>query len=235
MAQCLLMSARELEPGLRARKKRQTRLAISQVATKLFIERGFDRVTVAEIADSAGVSVNTIFNYFKTKEDLFFDRAEEVEEAASAVVRARLPGESAVDSLARVVGEAIARGTGVFAARNLKPFLATVEKSPALKARARLLFERAQERLAATLADDVGARADDPEPRLVAAQVMGVLGLVTGEFQHRVLRGESATKYRRELARLCERGFQSLRDGVGAYARRARSSSTSTAAHTGGR
>jgi AcrR family transcriptional regulator len=214
------MTARQREPGLRARKKQQTRLAISQVATGLFIERGFDRVTLAEIADLAGVSVNTIFNYFKTKEDLFFDRAEEVEEAASQVVRTRLPGESAVDALARVIGDAIAQGTGVFAARNLKPFLATIEESPALKARARLLFERAQERLAATLADDVGARPDDPGPRLVAAQIMGVLGLVAGEFQRRVLGGESPTKYRRELARLCERGFGSLRDGVGTYAKR---------------
>jgi AcrR family transcriptional regulator len=226
MAQCLVMTAPQLQPGLRARKKQQTRRAISQVATGLFINRGFDRVTLAEIADSAGVSVNTIFNYFKTKEDLFFDRAEEVEEAASQVVRTRLAGESAVDSLARVIGDAIAQGTGVFAGRNLKPFLGTVEKSPALKARARLLFERAQERLGATLADDVGARSDDPEPHLVAAQIMGVLGLVAGEFQRRVLRGESPTKYRRALARLCERGFASLRNGVGAYARRAGTTGT---------
>jgi AcrR family transcriptional regulator len=214
------MTAAPIEPGLRARKKQQTRLAISHVATELFIERGFDRVTVAEIADAAGVSVNTIFNYFKTKEDLFFDRAEEVEEAASQVVLTRFPGESAVDALARVIAAAIAQGTGIFAARNLKPFLATVEKSPALKARARVLFERAQERLGATLADDVGAPPDDPQPRVVAAQIMGVLGLVAGEFQRRVLRGESATAYRRELARLCQLGFGSLRDGVGGYAKR---------------
>jgi AcrR family transcriptional regulator len=215
------MTAPQREPGLRARKKQQTRLAISHVATGLFIQRGFDRVTLAEIADAAGVSVNTVFNYFKTKEDLFFDRAEEVEQAASQVVRTRLPGESAVDALARVIAEAIAQGTGIFAARNLKPFLATVENSPALKARARLLFERAQERLAATLAEDVGAPPDDPRPRLVAAQIMGVLGLIAGEFQSRVLRGESPAKYRHALARLCERGFASLREGVGGYATRA--------------
>src|SRR5689334_9757687 len=72
-----------------ARKKTQTRLAISNVATQLFIERGFDHVTIAEVAAAANVSVNTIFNYFANKEELFFDRGEEVAEEPSRIVRDR--------------------------------------------------------------------------------------------------------------------------------------------------
>ena len=89
--------------GLRERKKRKTRLAISQVATALFIERGFDDVTVAEVAAAAEVSVNTVFNYFSTKEELFFDRAEEFELALANTLKHRRPDESPLDVLERAV------------------------------------------------------------------------------------------------------------------------------------
>ena len=65
------------QQGLRERKKRATHQAISNVATGLFLERGFDEVTVAEIAEAANVAKMTVFNYFPRKEDLFFDREEE--------------------------------------------------------------------------------------------------------------------------------------------------------------
>jgi AcrR family transcriptional regulator len=77
------------------------RLAISDVATGLFIARGFENVTVAEVAAAADVAVNTVFNYFNTNEELFFDRAPEVVEAASRLVRERQRGESAVAALRR--------------------------------------------------------------------------------------------------------------------------------------
>src|SRR4051794_37232709 len=64
--------------GLRAFKKARTRLAISDVATRLFVEHGFEHVTVAQIAEAAEVSTKTVFNYFTSKEELFFDRAEDV-------------------------------------------------------------------------------------------------------------------------------------------------------------
>src|SRR5215470_16543652 len=86
--------------GLRERKKAATRRAISSTATRLFLERGFDRVTMADVAAAAGVSVNTIFNYFSTKEDLFFDRGEEVAEAMTRIVRERAEGEPPLEVLA---------------------------------------------------------------------------------------------------------------------------------------
>lgn len=78
--------------GLRERKKRQTRQYISDVATGLFIERGFDTVTVAEIADAANVSVNTVYNYFPAKEDLFFDRSAGLVDRMVRWVRGRNKG-----------------------------------------------------------------------------------------------------------------------------------------------
>src|SRR5690349_5741339 len=89
------------ELSLRERKKAKTRLAISHVATKMFNERGFDAVTVAEIAAAAEVSVATLFNYFETKEDLFFDREGAIIEAHRRFVRERKHGESIVEALHR--------------------------------------------------------------------------------------------------------------------------------------
>src|ERR1700723_2371425 len=88
-------------PVLRERKKAKTRLAISNLATKMFIERGFDDVTVAEVAATADVSVATIFNYFETKEDLFFDRDGETIEAQRRCVLERKAGETIASALHR--------------------------------------------------------------------------------------------------------------------------------------
>ncbi|WP_326640923.1 TetR/AcrR family transcriptional regulator [Streptosporangium sp. NBC_01755] len=85
-----------MSEGLRERKKRETRERISNIATGLFMMRGFDNVTVAEVARAADVSVNTVFNYFGTKEDLLFDRQEEVEDLPSRVVRERGRQDSAL-------------------------------------------------------------------------------------------------------------------------------------------
>ena len=93
----------------RERKKRQTRQRISDIATGLFLERGFDAVTVAEIAEVAEVSVNTVYNYFPAKEDLFFDREAEQIERSSRQVRDRGPGESAARAVLRRCGPTCSR------------------------------------------------------------------------------------------------------------------------------
>lgn len=75
--------------GLRERKKRETKQRISDIATGLFLEHGFVTVTIAEIADAADVSVNTVYNYFPAKEDLFLDRMEGVTLRLSRMIRGR--------------------------------------------------------------------------------------------------------------------------------------------------
>jgi AcrR family transcriptional regulator len=85
--------------GLRERKKEQTRLHISNVATELFLERGFANVTVAEVAEAAGISKMTVFNYFSTKEDLLLDRQPQDVAALCAAITDRPPGQSLTAAL----------------------------------------------------------------------------------------------------------------------------------------
>src|SRR4051812_23242438 len=83
------------QPGLRERKKEQTRQLIAETARRLFGERGFERVTVAEVARAAEVSEQTVFNYFPTKEDLVYWRLQSFEDellAAGGGARARRAG-----------------------------------------------------------------------------------------------------------------------------------------------
>ncbi|WP_254064596.1 TetR/AcrR family transcriptional regulator [Granulicella sp. S156] len=88
-----------LAVGLRERKKAKTRKTISDLATRLFIERGYDNVTVAEIAEIAEVAVTTLFNYFPTKESLIFDESHDREEALVNAVHTRVKGTSILDAL----------------------------------------------------------------------------------------------------------------------------------------
>src|ERR671935_2910676 len=95
--------AGEPQLGLRERKKQRTRELIAETARRMFVERGFEHVTVAEIARAAEVSEKTVFNYFPTKEDLVYWRLESFEEELLAAVRDRAPGESVLDAFAEFV------------------------------------------------------------------------------------------------------------------------------------
>src|SRR6266496_5136190 len=90
-------------PGLRERKKQQTRESIAETARRLFAERGFDDVTVAEVARAAAVSEGTVFNYFPTKEELFYSGMEVFEAKLVEAVRERPPGESVLAAFRRFV------------------------------------------------------------------------------------------------------------------------------------
>src|SRR6266508_6452898 len=92
-----------MSEGLRERKKQRTRERIAETAQRLFRERGFDAVSVAEIARAADVAEKTVFNYFPTKEDLFYSRLESFEEELLAAIRAREPGESVLAAFGRFV------------------------------------------------------------------------------------------------------------------------------------
>src|SRR5215218_71382 len=92
--------------GLRERKKQRTRDTIAQTARRLFNERGFDAVTVDDVAREAEVARKTVFNYFPTKEDLFFSGLELFEERLLDAIRGRAPGESTLSALARFVTDA---------------------------------------------------------------------------------------------------------------------------------
>src|SRR3954447_9567183 len=129
-------------PGLRERKKQQTRRLIAETARRLFAERSFEAVTVAEVARAADVSEATVFNYFPTKEDLFYDRLEAFEEELLASIREREPGESVLAAFRRFVltprGLRAARYEE--SAQRLAQIPRVISESPALLAREQRVF-----------------------------------------------------------------------------------------------
>jgi AcrR family transcriptional regulator len=207
------------ELSLRERKKRETRQRIADVAMGLFMLRGFEKVTVAEVAEAADVSVNTVFNYFRTKEDLFFDRQDVVVENMGRIVAARPPGQSAVDALRHDLLAAIdARDWRYGINGGASDFFTMVAESPALANRIRQLHEQREEYLARVLAEETDADPDDPTPRLVAAQLAALTRAVGTEFLRRRLAGESVETILPSVRAAAERAFHLLEFGVGAYA-----------------
>src|SRR4051794_30509796 len=137
------LTVMEASPGLRATKKARTRQAISDAATALFMERGFEAVTVADIADVADVSIKTVFNYFATKEDLYFDRADELTENLIRAITGRETGQTIAAALRALLAENMFPLAGAGWRRLRDPeqyeqfrrFVATEQASPALRAR----------------------------------------------------------------------------------------------------
>ncbi|MEU4831293.1 TetR/AcrR family transcriptional regulator [Streptosporangium sp. NPDC023615] len=204
--------------GLRERKKRETRQRISDIATWLFVTKGFDNVTVAEVARTADVSVNTVFNYFRTKEDLLFDRQEEVVDLPSRVVRERRPGESALQALRRDFLDAVdTRHHRYGFHEGGDAFARMLSRSPSLNARLREMNAARELALARTLADEVGAAPGDLTPSLVAAQVCAVLNRLMTRAVERMLAGETLDAIAPDLRRDAERGFALLESGIGDY------------------
>ncbi|TCC27296.1 TetR/AcrR family transcriptional regulator [Kribbella speibonae] len=154
-----------MELGRRERKKQQTRQAISDVATTLFLERGFDAVTVAEVARAADVAVQTVFNHFPAKEDLFFDEPGWWTGPARAIREA--PAEAdPVDVLEAEYLKGTRERLEVGHLKTWKQFVRTIESSPALLARRRLTADELEKSLTEALEE---RSPDHLRNRLIAA------------------------------------------------------------------
>src|SRR5215471_9812601 len=163
--------------GLRELKKEQTRQHIADTAFRLFADRGFDQVTVAEIAREAQVAEATVFNYFPSKEDLFYSRFEAFSARLADAVRDRDPGESALTAFRRALmdeGGLVAQveaGDAEALAR-LRTVNRVIAASPALLAREHQAIARSADDLAALLAAEAAAPAEenaaDLRPQVVA-------------------------------------------------------------------
>src|SRR5262245_45266069 len=160
------------ELGLRERKKQQTRRAITEAAKRLFLERGFDQVSVAEVARAADVSEQTVFNYFPTKEDLVFERMDTFEHELLAAVRERPEGEPAFRAFAHFVLDRSDTAMAGDGRRRVTELTRLVDASPSLKARERQVVAKYTDALAKLLAEETGAADDDIEPRLAAEAMM---------------------------------------------------------------
>ncbi|MEU1428952.1 TetR family transcriptional regulator [Nocardia sp. NPDC005746] len=201
--------------ALREEKKRATRTALADAAMALFAEKGFDKVTVAEVARAANVSVNTAFNYFPTKEDLFFDRQDEVVDRLAAAVRDREPGESAAAAVRRSFLDRVGRDDPTLGlAPAATTFWQLIDDSPALQARLRRLGEQTENALAEALAEAAGAETDDPVPRLVAAALAGLDRALHAEIRRAVLAGTAPETVRAMAIRAATDGFDAAVTGL---------------------
>ncbi|GAA4523928.1 TetR/AcrR family transcriptional regulator [Amycolatopsis samaneae] len=165
--------------GRRERKKAATRQALADAAVKLFLERGYDAVGVREIADTADVSVTTLFKHFpEGKEALVFDEDADLEAALVASVRDRPAGQSVPRALRRMLDDR--RSAAHRADPRFEDFLRLVEDTPALREYSRRMWLRHETALASAIAEDSGLSADDPACRALAHFALEAGSLVHG-------------------------------------------------------
>ncbi|MGW3041349.1 TetR/AcrR family transcriptional regulator [Kitasatospora sp. NPDC001159] len=207
-------------PNLRELNKRRTREAISHAATRLFLEQGFDRTTIAEVATAAGVAKMTVTNHFPRKEDLFFDLHEELVLRLARTVAGRAPSESALAALRRDCLAALDRHDPRLGFSG-QDFARTITESPALGARLRELNEQGEAALAAALAEAVHAIPVDFESRVAAALLAAVDRAVFTEVFRRTLAGEEHAAIAVAVRPWAARAFDRLEGALGSYAVRA--------------
>jgi AcrR family transcriptional regulator len=177
--------------GLRERKKRRTRQQISDVATSLFVVRGFDHVKVSEVAEIVGVSEKTVYNYFPTKESLVFDRTDETLARLVAALRERKSGESPTKAMLRALSddmrdlEDLPDELYLF----LPLFAEMLATTPSLRAASLDL----QGRLVDVATEELAALADvdprDPEPLIAARAIVGLHELAFASRIRHIERG----------------------------------------------
>ncbi len=153
----------------RSRKRLATRQGISIAATRLFLERGFDQVTVDEIAEAADVGRMTVFNHFPRKEDMFFDRDQEGREILREALQQRDPRIAPVETLRLLAHRLVAAESPFveFSAAS-QGFVETIEGSETLQARARAIRDEFAQIVTVALSECVGRESTDPLAQLAA-------------------------------------------------------------------
>jgi AcrR family transcriptional regulator len=194
--------------GLRQTKKAATRQQIADVAMRLFVVRGFDRVTVAEIAAEAGVSEKTVFNYFPSKEDLFFDEVPARLQQLAEGIRNRPEGESVLGALRRMQLGMLTRLTSP----GFVQFAGTLEGSPALLAKEVDVMARFSQ----VLADSLQAEGlDERDARVVASLLMSVHRQFFRAARRLAIEGRSGPSAARRLRADIARSYELLEHGLG--------------------
>lgn len=208
--------------GLRELKKEQTRQHIAATAWELFAARGFDQVSVAEVARAAQVAEATVFNYFPSKEDLFYSRLESFWTRLADAVSARPPGQPVLAAFqAALLADggllgALESGDQDALAR-LRAVNQIVAASPALLAREQQVMSQAASDLAARLATETGAAPDDPRPEVAANALLGAHRTLIDYVRRRVLAGGRLAGLPADVRELSAAAFGLLERGLGDY------------------
>ncbi len=167
--------------GLRERKKRQTREAITRAALELFAERGYQETTLADIAGAADVSTRTIFGYFPSKEDILFCDYAEMRDALARALAERPGGKDALGTLRDfIVGAGHTKG-------ELQAKLGRViSADETLRSHKRARLAQLEGMLAAAIADDLATGSDDLRPHVAAASLTAAFEVLDEKTESRV-------------------------------------------------
>ncbi|WP_299954844.1 TetR/AcrR family transcriptional regulator [uncultured Modestobacter sp.] len=213
----------EATGGRRERRKAQTRAEVRETAQRLFAERGFDAVTIADVAAAADVAVQTVFNHFETKEALFFDGRTPWVEGVAAAVAARPAGTGPLSALCSYLETDLSALLEQEARPENRSYLEALASSASLQARERTLVEQAGELVAGALVGAIAPGDPAPSPAVqVVSRLAADLFLITGrvlvlDHRRRVLDGAPA-QHRRPVTPAD--ALTVLEDGVRELARR---------------
>jgi len=203
--------------GLRERKKLQTRQALLAAATSLFEARGYEHVTVAEIADAANISVKTFFTYFRSKEDLAFADDRRLLEQILESVRSRPEGTSPADAVGALLVELLAEGKEGL--EGLEGYHRMVDDSLALRSRLLRMWEEYEDELTALLTSELGGRRDGaPRARLAACSLVSMVrSFTTPEVLEMAAARRSPAARRKAVQDWATEAAGLVRDGIGTF------------------
>ncbi len=193
------------KPGLRERKKQQTRDTIATAALRLFAERGYDETTLAEIAEAADVSPRTIFGYYESKEDILLCNESAFLEMLKCKLDERPPGTTTFDAIRDFLASVGPPDEGA----KLRKRILTA--NPALQMRMRARHAQLEPILAESVAKDLGTGPDDIRPQLVAASMMAAFMAVRDRL-FEAATGDEPTSHE-EALRILDQVLEFLRGG----------------------
>ncbi|MFD8304194.1 TetR/AcrR family transcriptional regulator [Streptomyces sp. NPDC059690] len=197
--------------GLRERKKRRMYEVVSETAVRLFLEKGFDAVSVAEVAAAAGISKPTLFRYFPAKEDLVLHRIADHETEAARVVA---QGPTPIAALRRHFLDGLERDdpvTGLNDHPQVLAFHSLLYGTPSLVARVYAYQQRSEDALAQALGGGL-------EARLAAGQIVAVQRILALDNWRRIAAGEQVDEVRPDALAAAERAFEMLAAGLPRFA-----------------
>lgn len=209
--------------GLRESRKRATRQSLIDTATQMFIDRGFDAVTVVEIADACGVSPTTVFNYFPTKESLILDLPDALLDRLRSALAA--PGTTPLQAMLQILAGELdnliswldAQDDKAWAAEAVQRFEAMVRDTPALQAHHRNMLQRMTTAACEVLAERAGLDARDPEPQIAATALLGLWPVQVNASCRLLDRSRTPAQVRDAVTAEVQRAAHLLENGLAAF------------------
>jgi AcrR family transcriptional regulator len=208
--------------SLRERKKRLLRQQLSDTATRLFIEHGFDAVRVADVAEECGVSEATVYNYFQTKEALVLDRLAATK--ASLPVGLSAPGLGPIEAALRLLAQELQSMIDLLSSQDDPRLAATavlrfgdlIRATPSLRAYVSDMMDQCVSVATGLLADRAGLRPKDPEPQIAARALLG-LWHVQAESVRTHLRSNDLSRIQQDVTEDVRRAAHLIRGGLHSF------------------